>query len=109
MTSVKGWFSDTLNDETKERILTNVTSKKAALAYIDCDLFEPVIAALDFLTDLLVDGSVIIFDDWFFLRAHPNRGERRAFVEWQRKNPQFTVTEYAKFGWHGCAFIINTK
>ena len=107
VTVVPGWFSDTLTPQTKNKIFKDNIKKKAAIVYIDCDLYEPVIACLNFITDIVVDGTVLIFDDWFYLKAHPDRGERKAFTEWRNQNPQIKVTEYADVGWHGKSFIFN--
>lgn len=106
VTVVPGWFSDTLTAQTKNKLFKS-NIKKVAIVYIDCDLYVPAIACLNFITDIIVDGTVLIFDDWFYLRAHSNRGERKAFTEWRNKNPQIKVTEYANLGWHGKSFILN--
>lgn len=42
--------------------------------------------ALEFVTDLLVDGTILIFDDWFLFRGRSDRGEQRAFAEWKERH-----------------------
>jgi hypothetical protein len=79
---VKGWFNETLTPETKR----NLGIKAVAVAYIDCDYYESAVPALEFITDLLVDGSIIIFDDWWIYRGRKDRGEQRAFYEWKEKH-----------------------
>lgn len=79
---VKGWFNETCTPETKQRL--NI--KAASIVYIDSDYYESAVPALEFVTDLLVDGSIIIFDDWFLFKGHPNRGEQRAFREWKERH-----------------------
>jgi hypothetical protein len=79
---VKGWFNETLTPETKQ----NLGIKALAIAYIDCDYYESAVPALEFITDLLVDGSIIIFDDWWIYRGRKDRGEQRAFYEWKEKH-----------------------
>jgi hypothetical protein len=79
---VKGWFNETLTPETKQ----NLGIKAVAVAYIDCDYYESAVPALEFITDLLVDGSIIIFDDWWIYRGRKDRGEQRAFYEWKEKH-----------------------
>ncbi|MEK7097767.1 MAG: TylF/MycF/NovP-related O-methyltransferase, partial [Patescibacteria group bacterium] len=76
--AVKGWFKDMLNAETKKRL----GLKSAAIIWIDSDLYESAVPVLDFITDLVVDGTILVFDDWFFFKGNPNRGEQRAFREW---------------------------
>ncbi len=100
---VEGWYRDTLNDETKQRL----GIKAAAIVWIDCDLYESTVPVLDFITDYVQDGTVVIFDDWFCFRGDPNRGEQRAFREWLARNPKVTATEFHKFSWHGNSFILH--
>jgi O-methyltransferase len=89
---VPGWFEDTLTAETKQRH----GLRAAAVVYVDCDLYEPSRLALEFVTDLLVDGSIIIFDDWYLFRGHPDRGQRRAFREWSEAHPELRFTEFVR-------------
>lgn len=100
---VPGWFNETLNAETKKKL----GMKFAAVVWIDCDLYESTVRVLDFVTDLLVDGTIIVFDDWFFFKGNPNRGEQRAFREWLAKHPEIKASEYHKYFWHGNSFIIH--
>lgn len=79
---VKGWFNETLTPKTKQEL----GIKAAAIVYVDCDFYESAVPCLEFITDLLVDGSVIIFDDWWIFKGRPDKGEQRAFREWQEKH-----------------------
>lgn len=79
---VKGWFKDSLTPETKRTLGLN----SAAIVYVDCDYYESTVPVLEFVTDLLVDGSILIFDDWFLFRGRSNRGEQRAFYEWKERH-----------------------
>jgi hypothetical protein len=76
---------------------------------VDCDLYESTVAVLDFITDYLQDGSILIFDAWFCFRANPNRGEHRAFQEWLKKNPQITARQYQKYALYGNSFIVTVN
>ena len=62
MEIVKGWFNETLNEKT----LTKFGKKKAGLVHIDCDIYTSTLEVLEFLVvnDLLVDGTIIVYDDW---------------------------------------------
>lgn len=86
---VKGWFNETLTAETKKQH----DIKAVAVAYIDCDYYESAVPALEFLTDILVDGSIIIFDDWWIFKGRPDRGEQRAFYEWKERH-NITAREF---------------
>ena len=100
---IPGWFSETLCHATIEKY----DLRKAAIVHIDCDLYEPTKLALDFVTPLLVEGTVVIFDDWFSQRGDPNRGEQRAWREWLLSHPDWKAIEYLKEGPWRNSFILN--
>lgn len=100
---IPGWYDEVLNEETKKKL----PIKTAAIIWIDCDLYESTVPVLNFITDYVQDGTVLIFDDWFCFRGDPNRGERKAFKEWLDKNPSIKVSEFRKFDWGGNSFIIH--
>jgi O-methyltransferase len=79
---VKGWFDATLTAVTKQ----SLELRSAAVVYVDCDYYESTVPALEFITDLLVDGSILIFDDWFLFRGRSDRGEQKAFYEWKERH-----------------------
>ncbi len=100
---VPGWFNETLNAKTKKTL----PLKSAAVVWIDCDLYESTVPVLDFITDYLVDGTILVFDDWYLFRGSPKRGEQLAFSEWLNKNPKLKVSEFHKYSWHGNSFIVH--
>lgn len=107
VSTTKGWFADTLEGEGGRETNARLGNAKASVIWMDADLYEPTISALDFITDRLQDGTVVMFDNWFLFKGHPERGERRAFAEWQKKNPHLLFTPFYPFGWHGTSFIVN--
>lgn len=102
---VKGWFNETLNADTKKRL----GLKSVSVAWIDADLYESTVPVLDFIYDLIVDGTILVFDDWYFFKGNPNQGEQRAFREWLAKHPELSASEFHKYFWHGNSFIIHKK
>ncbi len=100
---VPGWFNETLNDKIKK----SLPLKMASIVWIDCDLYESTVPVLDFIKDYIVDGTLLVFDDWYLFRGNPRRGEQLAFSEWLKKNPQFSASEFHKYSWHGNSFIIH--
>ncbi|MEV0764784.1 TylF/MycF/NovP-related O-methyltransferase [Nocardia sp. NPDC050435] len=102
---VKGWYSETLSDETRQRL----NLRHAAVVWVDCDLYASTVPVLDFILPVLQDGTVLIMDDWFLFRAHPDRGERKAFDEWLARNPDIEVTPFVKPGWHEMSFIAHLR
>jgi O-methyltransferase len=87
---VKGFYDQSLTPQLKEEL----APAKAAVIYIDCDLYSSTSSALKFCKDFLQTGTVLVFDDWFCFYGDPERGERRAFREFLEENPELTFQEY---------------
>lgn len=100
---VPGFFDRTLNAETK----ASLPLRSVAVALVDCDLYESTRVVLDFLTDYLVNGSLLLFDDWFNYKGDPRLGEHRAFREWLESHPEMQASQYRPYGWHGNSVIIH--
>lgn len=81
---------------------------KAAIIYMDSDLYESTVTALDCATSLIQEGTIIIFDDWYCFKGNMNKGEAKAFSEWLTKN-KFGTQPFRDFGWHGKAFVVWKK
>ena len=78
---VKGWFNELTPQLKKQHDM-----KSAAIVHIDCDYYESTVPALEFVTDLIVNGTVLIFDDWWMYHGRSDRGEQRAFNEWKERH-----------------------
>jgi O-methyltransferase len=105
VTVVPGFYDETLNEKTKRQL----NLKRAAIVWIDCDIYESTKPVLDFITDYLTTGSLIAFDDWFLFGADPNAGEMRAAREWLDKNKHIRLVEYRQFGLFGQSFIVQVE
>jgi hypothetical protein len=103
--TVKGFYDQTCTPETKARL--GIT--KAALVMIDCDLYESTVPVLDFLTDIVQQGTIIVFDDWFRFKGSPNHGEQRACREWLARNPRLELVEFWKQGPQAVSFLVNVR
>ena len=97
---VEGFYSDELLAALPSEI---------ALAWIDCDLYESTVPALDSLADRLIDGAVVCFDDWFTHRGDPDQGEQLATREWLERNPQHRLHSYRPFSWAGQSFLFARR
>ncbi len=82
---VPGWFDATLTPES--------APESIALAHIDCDLYASTKVVLEFLAPRLVDGAIVVFDDWWLYRGRPDRGEQRAFAEFRAEHPELRFVE----------------
>lgn len=70
---VEGFFADSLSQKDA------CSLGDVAFARIDCDIYEPAKECLNFLSNRLVDGSILVFDDWTHCT---HLGEGKAFFEW---------------------------
>jgi hypothetical protein len=102
---VPGFYDKTLNNQTKEQHKL----RRAAVVMIDCDLYESTVPVLEFLTDLVDQGTILIFHDWFRFKGSPKCGEQRACREWQKRYPQLELVEYWREGPQAVSFLINLK
>ena len=84
VTLTPGFYSDSLTETLKDELALTT----AGIVNIDCDLYESTVDVLRFVTSLLRNGTLLLFDDWLAYDAHPNRGEQRACHEWQRRIPR---------------------
>jgi len=102
---VPGFYNKTLTSETKEKH----GLQRAAIVMIDCDLYESTVPVLEFLTDVVVQGTIIIFHDWFRFRGSPNCGEQRACREWLERNPHLELVEFWREGPQTVSFLVNMR
>lgn len=88
--TVKGFYDASLKDELTSRLLPT----KAAVIYVDCDLYESTVPVLGFIKPFLQRGTIIVFDDWNCFHGDPDRGERRAFREFVDREPRLKFEEF---------------
>jgi O-methyltransferase len=102
--AVPGFFDKSLTDAVRqEHSLT-----AAAIVHVDCDLYESTVPVLNFIRPILADGCTIVFDDWFYFKGHPAKGERAAFEQWLAKNPDIVASELCT-RFPVKAFILNLR
>jgi Macrocin-O-methyltransferase (TylF) len=70
---VEGYFSESLRGPEAAAL------GEVAFARIDCDIYQPTVECLEFLSTRLANEAVLVFDDWSHNIDH---GEARAFAEW---------------------------
>ena len=80
----------------KSQLAGELNGKKAAVIYIDCDLYESTVPILAFIKDFLQIGSIIVFDDWNCFNVDPIRGERRAWAEFIKQNRKLRFTQFVQ-------------
>ena len=100
---IEGFYKNSLTNELK----SNLNLKKAAIVMIDCDFYNSAKLVLNFITDLINDGTILIFDDWYAYKGDPNKGEQKACSEWLEKNKNIKLIPYKSSGTHQKSFIVN--
>lgn len=93
---IKGFFSETLNDN----LINNYELKTASIIMIDCDMYSSTKEALEFSKPFMKDYTIIIFDDWYPL-SEKNLGEKKAFEEFMIANTNFKYSPFSEYQFHG--------
>jgi O-methyltransferase len=102
-TLIKGWFKDTLNDETVRKF--NI--ERASLIMVDCDIYSASRDALWFSEGLIGDHAVIFFDDWGSGPQENRIGQIEAFDEFLVAFPQLKVDPMPSYAEHARVFLVS--
>lgn len=102
---IEGFYSDSLNDETRQRY----PFRPVTAAFIDCDLYSSTREVLSWLSDLIVDGSILLFDDWRSFGNESAVGQPKAFREFLEARPHLRAEPYLDFSYHGRGFVIRAQ
>jgi len=101
--SIEGFYEKSLTDAVRQQNQLNA----ASIVMIDCDLYSSTKSVLNFITPILQNGTILIFDDWFSYKGYPKEGQRRATKEWLDQNSNICITEHARFSYAQKSFIVN--
>lgn len=99
---IEGYYQDSL----KYKIKIKYKMKKAAIIFIDCDLYSSTKTVLEFIYSLLMKNSLILFDNWNAFGTDLSKGERKAFIEFQIKHPNIKFQKEFSYCWHGQVFRV---
>ncbi len=100
---IEGFFDDSLTPALK----AEHSMARAALVMVDCDLYQSTVPVLSFLADLLQDGTILLFDDWYCFGEDEGQGEPRAFREFLQDHPEWNAERFITFPTYGQAFIME--
>ena len=96
----KGLFS-----ETRLEFLNSMKNRKIAIANIDCDLEASSRDALSSISKNISIGTILLFDDYNCFNADNNRGQRKAFSDFQSKS-EFIFEKFFSYQFVGQAFLV---
>ncbi len=100
---VAGWFKDTLNDATRQKLSIH----KASLIMIDCDIQSSTRDALNFCIPCIKDYAIVLFDDWGSAVSRGIVGQKEAFEEFLAANPSFKATSLKSYSPNAMVFLLN--
>lgn len=104
-TLVPGFYETSLNDELHQRI----GNRKAAIVYVDCDLYESALSVLKFVHRYFINGTIVCFDDWYNYKGSPDKGEQLALSEFLASQARIEFIPYMNFSPLGKSFIVHLK
>jgi len=79
-----------------------------SICLIDVELYNSCVPVLEFIRPLLVEGSILLFDDYNQLGEDNSEGERRALFEFEDRYPTFGKEYLFNYGWEGIAFRVTS-
>lgn len=98
---IKGFYEESLTHELCERL------PKIGVLHIDVDLYSSTRQVLSFTKNLLVSGSVILFDDYYCFNPDKPAGELRALNEFLEENSNFGVIPWKAYSTFGQSFFVK--
>jgi len=100
---IEGFYEDTLVEELKEDLVT----KHASVIMVDCDLYSSTRTVLDWLEGLIMDKTILIFDDWFSFTEGEEFGQQRALKEFQQRNKHLVFEPGIEYERSGKMFLVR--
>ena len=98
-----GMFSDV-----KDRNATELENlQPAAIVNLDCDLYSSAKDALSIAVPKLVQGAVLLSDDWNAFEADKSKGERKAIKEMLIEHPKLTLEPWFPYHYTGQSFLVH--
>jgi O-methyltransferase len=104
-TLVTGFYDQSLNDAQHAAM----AGRKAAVVYIDCDLYKSTVPVLRFIEPYLITGTIVCFDDYYCYRGSPEEGEQRALKEFLEIHPDISFQQYLTYCPAGQSFIVHRR
>jgi predicted O-methyltransferase YrrM len=103
---VEGFYEDSLTEELRQQH----PFRPASVVLLDCDYYSSTVTALAWLEPYLVEGTVLLFDDWFSYGESDELGQQKAFAEYLEHNPGFEAKDLWEFENHGKGFeLVRAK
>ncbi len=98
---VQGYYCNSLTPDLQARM------PKAGVVHIDVDLYSSTVDVLRFLSPILVQGTLLLFDDWYCYPGGSLKGERRALTEFLAENSGFKVEPWKAYSTFGQSYFVT--
>lgn len=100
---IEGFYKTSLTDNLQSSM------PKIGMLHIDVDLYSSTKDLLNFVKPLLVNGSVILFDDWYCFKPGTthNYGEQKAVDEFLEINKSIKFLPWKTYSTFGQSFFVN--
>lgn len=102
---VSGFYEKSLNEALHARL----SGRRAAVVYVDCDLYTSTKQVLGFICRYLVNGSIVCFDDYYNYKGAPDQGEQKAVAEFLASHPEIEFIPYMNYCPLGKSFIVRCR
>jgi len=100
---IKGFYENSLTKQLKEELPC------IGLLHIDVDLYSSTKTILNFVKPLLVDGGLILFDDYYCFKPTTETGEKRALNEFLRENTEIEMIPWKAYSTFGQSYFVKIK
>ena len=100
---IPGYFDESFKSETVKEL--NI--ERVAIALVDCDLYSSTVDVLTFLDARLMDGAVVIMDDWKSYGDSDDRGQPLALNELLERSPKWRCEHLFDYGNYGRVFSFH--
>lgn len=85
------------------------TLQPAAIVNLDCDLYASARDALELVAPRLMQGTVLLVDDWNTFAARRDAGERKAIREFLQTHRGWECEPWFAYHYSGQAFLLHRE
>ena len=100
---IEGFYESSLTDDLQSKM------PKIGMLHVDVDLYSSTKDLLKFVKPLLVNGSVIFFDDWYCFKPgiEHSYGEQKAVHEFLDINKNIKLLPWKTYSTFGQSFFVD--
>ena len=100
---IDGFYESSLTDDLQSKM------PKIGMLHIDVDLYSSTKELLKFVKPLLVNGSLILFDDWYCFKPgiKDSQGEQKAVQEFLELHKNVNLLPWKTYSTFGQSFFVN--